>query len=220
MVECGRGDRLTIQTIARITSALGARISVRILWHGEGLDRLHDERHAAIIERTIRLLDSEGWTVATEVSFNVYGERGVIDVLAFHPATGALLVIEVKSVVPDLGGMLGTLDRKTRLAADLARERGWAVRSVSSLLVFPDDRTARRRVASHEATFRTAFPSRTAAVKRWLRAPVGRLAGLLFLSNDNDTSTSRGSAGDHGTLRARPRSTRARSGTVPRRIAD
>ena len=45
-----------------------------------------------------------GWDVATEVSFNVRGERGSIDILAFHQATGSLLVIEIKSVVPDLSG--------------------------------------------------------------------------------------------------------------------
>jgi hypothetical protein len=37
--------------------------------------------------------------------------------------TGALLVIEVKTVVPDVGGMLETLDRKVRLARELADAR-------------------------------------------------------------------------------------------------
>ena len=40
--------------------------------------------------------------MATEVSFSVYGERGSIDILAFHASTGSLLVIEIKSVVPDM----------------------------------------------------------------------------------------------------------------------
>jgi hypothetical protein len=52
---------------------------------------------------------------------------------------------------------------------------------VSRLLVFPDDRTSRRRVERHQATFDAVLPSRTAAVRRWIRQPVGLLAGVLFL---------------------------------------
>src|SRR4029077_2392524 len=128
-------------------------LSVRIYWQGEGLDRLRDARHAAVVEQVIRRLGADGWVAKTEVSCSEYGERGSIDILAFHPASGALVVIEVKSVVPDLQGMLSNLDRKTRHAADIARSFGWAVRSVSRLLVLPDQRTTRRRVQQHEATF-------------------------------------------------------------------
>jgi hypothetical protein len=63
-------------------------------------------------------------------------------------------VIEVKSVVPDIQAMLTAIDRKGRLARDIARERGWQVTSVTRLLVRPDDRTARRRAGRHATTFR------------------------------------------------------------------
>ena len=90
-------------------------------------------------------------------------------------------MIEVKTVVPDIGGMLATLDRKVRLARELAEARGWRVRVVSRLLVLPEARTARRRIDDHEATFRNAFPARNVEVNRWLRAPSRPLSGLLFL---------------------------------------
>jgi hypothetical protein len=96
----------------RIAGALGATVSVRILWQGEGLDRLLDAAHADLTETVLRLLRDSGWEVATEVSFNVRGERGAIDILAFHHSTKSLLVIEIKSVVPDLQAMLGTLDKR------------------------------------------------------------------------------------------------------------
>jgi hypothetical protein len=185
MIECGRADRLSVATITRVTAALDAHLSVRVYWHGDGLDRLRDARHAAIVERMIRVLTADGWITRTEVSFSEYGERGSIDILAFHPATGALLVIEVKSVVPDLQAMLSNLDRKTRLAPGIARTLGWTARSVSRLLVLPDDRSARRRVQQHGATFAAALPARTAAVKRWLRTPSAALAGILFLPDSN-----------------------------------
>ncbi|HET8785566.1 MAG TPA: hypothetical protein VFM38_08025 [Candidatus Limnocylindrales bacterium] len=165
-----------------VVAALGAYLSVRVLFHGEGLDRLRDRAHAELVERLVSLLRSLGWEVATEVSFNHYGERGSIDLLAFHPATRALLVVEVKTVVPDVGGMMMTLDRKVRLASDIARERGWHAQTVSRLIVLPEDSTARRRVAAHAATFSNAFPVRNVGVRAWLRQPGAAMSGVLFLS--------------------------------------
>ena len=188
-IENGKADRIAVHTLIRVASALGATLSVKVLWHGEGLDRLLDAAHADLTERILRLVQDLGWVASPEVSFNIRGDRGTIDILAFHAATGSLLVIEIKSVVPDLQSMLGTLDRKVRVAAEVARERGWQVRSVSRLLVLPDDRTSRRRVEEHRGTFETAFPARTVDVRRWLRDPDGRLAGLLFLPNAPDTGT-------------------------------
>jgi transcriptional regulator with XRE-family HTH domain len=178
--ERGDGDRIGLDRLAPIVRALGGYLAVRILFQGEGLDRLRDQRHAALVERMVRRLLDHGWEIATEVSFNFYGERGSIDILAWHPGTGALLVVEVKSVVPEIGGMLMTLDRKVRLAPELARARGWEPTSISRLLVLPEHRTERRRIEEHAATFRLAFPQRNregqsmAEGTRWhvVRAPV------------------------------------------------
>jgi transcriptional regulator with XRE-family HTH domain len=187
-IERGHADRVAVDVLARVAAALGARINVRLLWQGEGLDRLLDAGHADLVERTLELLAASDWLVATEVSFNVRGERGSIDILAFHPDTGSLLVIEIKSVVPDMQAMLSGIDRKGRLARDIAQDRGWQVTSVTRLLVLPDDRTARRRVERHAATFRTALPARTIEVRRWIRRPEGTMHGMLFLSDAHHTS--------------------------------
>jgi hypothetical protein len=165
----------------RVAAALDARLDVRLLWQGEGLDRLLDQRHARLVDQVLEILGSSAWETATEVSFR--GERGSIDILAFHLATGSLVVIEIKSVVPDIQAMLAGIDRKGRLAREIALERGWKVTSVTRLLVLPDDRTARRRVEDHAATFRTALPARTAEIRRWLRRPEGAMHGVLFLSD-------------------------------------
>jgi Predicted transcriptional regulators len=188
-IERGHADRVAVHTLVRVAAALGARIDLRLLWQGEGLDRLLDARHASLVERVVEILTSSDWEVATEVSFSICGERGSIDILAFHAATGSLLVIEVKSVVPDMQAMLGGIDRKGRLARDIARDRGWQVTSVTRLLVLPDDRTARRRVDTHAATFRTALPARTIDVRGWIRHPQGTKHGVLFLSDARHPST-------------------------------
>ena len=201
-IERGRADRVPVHVLVRVAAALGGTVSVRLLWQGEGLDRLLDSAHADLTERMLGRLRSLGWEVAPEVSFNIRGERGTIDILAFHPPTGSLLVLEIKSVVPDLQAMFGVLDHKTRLAGDIARERGWRIRSVSRVLVLPDDRTTRRRVQQRAATFDSTLPSRTVEVRRWLAAPTGRLAGVLFLTNEHHASTRHRIAGPrHGVPR-------------------
>ena len=183
-LERGGADAFTGRVIRRIAVALGARFEQRVLWQGEALDRLLDADHASIVERVIRWLRSEGWEVVPEATFAINGERGSIDVLAFHPETGALLVVEVKSVVPDLQALLGGVDRKARVAPAVARERGWLVRHVGRVVVLTDDSTARRRVERHRATLDAALPARTAAVRAWVRHPVGEMAGILFLADD------------------------------------
>jgi transcriptional regulator with XRE-family HTH domain len=190
-VEQGFGDRVTVATLERVARPLGARLICRLDWNGEGLERLLDADHAAIVEQVVRILASDGWLYATEVSFNVFGERGSIDILAFHPIERIVLVIEVKSVMPDVQATFMTLDRKVRLALEIARERGWIGRSVARLLVVRDDRTARRRVAEHASTFANALPDRSRAVRRWLARPdpAHRLAGLLFLPGDTQAVT-------------------------------
>ena len=188
---------MTLAAVEAIAKALGARLNLVMTWNGEALDRLLDADHAALVDIVAATLRTLEWLVAVEVSFNIRGEWGSIDVLAFHPATGVVLVVEVKSVVPDLQATIFTLDRKTRLGLEIAAERGWHGRLVGRLLVVADGRTTRRRVADHRATFDAVFPARTAAVKRWLARPDGSrpFSGLWFLANVRRTSARQRVAG-------------------------
>ena len=192
-LESGRIDDVTVERLRAVADVFGARVDVRLRWRGEQLDRLLDEAHARLVETTVALLRAENWEVAVEVSFSVWGERGSIDVFAFHPGASAILVVEVKSVVPDSQAMLHALDRKARLATDLARERDWNGRLVGRLLVVGESATSRRRIGRLAETYAVALPDRGWAVRRWLREPTGALAGLLFLSNVTGGGTSRSS---------------------------
>jgi transcriptional regulator with XRE-family HTH domain len=185
--ERGEGASLTLHTLNAIAEALGASTSVRILWHGEALDRLLDAARAGLVDEVIRILRIHGWEVVAEATFSHYGERGSIDVLAFHPGRRALLIVEVKSVVPDIQALLAGIDRKARLGPTLAAERGWRPLTVSRLLVLPD-RTARRRLAQHAATVRVALPAGTREVRSWLADPASALAGVLILPNSPRTT--------------------------------
>lgn len=210
-IERGHADRVAVHTLEGIATVLGARIDLRLLWQGEGLDRLLDARHAALVEHMVALLNAVGWEATSEASFNIRGERGSIDVLGFHPPTGSLLVVEIKSVMPDLQAMLMGLDRKGRLGRDVARERGWHVTSVTRLLVLPNDRTARRRVDSHAATIRSALPARNVDIRRWLRHPVGTMHGVIFVTDAPEAGTRHRVSGRRSTTRQIPRLSAERS---------
>jgi transcriptional regulator with XRE-family HTH domain len=190
-IEGGGAGRVSAEKLERMAGALGARLELRLSWNGEALDRLMDEGHAGLVERLVRFLVRHHWLAVPEVSFNVRGERGSVDIIGFHPATRAVLVVEVKSVVPDVQATLMTLDRKARLAPRLARERGWEAASVTQLLLIGESRTARRRIAAHEATFRSSFPCRGQDARRWLADPrvPGPTGALLFLSGAHELST-------------------------------
>jgi transcriptional regulator with XRE-family HTH domain len=181
-IEQGASRNLSVGTVAAVAESLGATIDIRLQWHGEALDRLLDVRHAAAVDTTVRLLMKSGWEVRTEVTFGIYGERGSVDVLARHPATGGLLVVEVKSVVPDLQSMLASHDRKVRLAPAIARQQEWPPGPAARLLVLVSGRTVRRRLAEHRSTVAIAYPRSSTAMRAWLRKPTREaIGGVLFV---------------------------------------
>jgi transcriptional regulator with XRE-family HTH domain len=188
-IERGRAAAATLGLVERVASAVGARLSIQILWQGEALDRLLDAEHAVLVDWLLAYLRARRWEATPEVTFQIRGERGSIDVLARHP-NGQLLVVEVKTVIPDAQSMLAALDRKARLSSAIAAERGWPMpASVSRILVVPADRTARRRIAALRATFAAVLPADSRAVRRWLVAPTGTLAGILFVPHVTHTAT-------------------------------
>jgi hypothetical protein len=167
--------------LRKVAEALDATLELRLRWNGEGLDRLLDQAHANLVEQVVQRLRAEGWVTDVEVSFAIRGERGSIDVLGYHDASGIVLVTEVKSVVPDSQATLAGVDRKARLAPEIARSRGWSCRGVARLLVIGESSTSRRRIDALGATYRAAFPLGGVAVRRWLRQPDRPIGGLLFL---------------------------------------
>ncbi|MBA2253492.1 MAG: hypothetical protein H0W07_00050 [Chloroflexi bacterium] len=138
-----------------------------------------------------RLAGSQGWESIPEVSYSVYGERGSIDVVGWHAETRTLLIVEVKTAIVDIQELLGTMGRKQRLAAGIARERGWVPARIGSWVVVADTRTNHRRVADHRITLRAAFPNDGFEIARWLRRPSGELHALSFLSVMQDRHRSR-----------------------------
>jgi transcriptional regulator with XRE-family HTH domain len=176
--ERGLVEAIPLGKLGAIAKALGARLLTTVAYQGERLDRLRDERHAELVDRLARWLGARQWLVLPEVSFAIYGERGSIDLLAFHAATHILLVVEVKTTFGDVQETLAVLDRKGRLAPRIAAERGWAGRHVAILLATADTTTNRRTVARLDATSGPPFRSaRRRSVANCAFRKVGASAG-------------------------------------------
>jgi hypothetical protein len=140
------------------------------------------------------------------VRFAHFGERGSIDVLAFHAASRTLLVIEVKTEIASVEETLRRLDTKLRLAPRVAEERfGWRAARVSRWLAVLDTRTARRRVERHAVVFSRAFPLWGWAARSWLRSPGPSAGLLLFLTPTRAAGATRGPATIRRVRRARAR---------------
>lgn len=178
-IERGRIDRYTVATIRRVLRALDATAALDVNWGGRGdLDRLMDADHARVMQAWADRHRQTGWDVWNEASYSIYGERGRIDQLAFHPPTGILEVTEGKTGIWDVQETLGRLDAKVRLAPRVAAQRGWRVRKVVGALVIADGRTVRRRVADH-ATLFARYETRGRAAYAFVRDPRRAAEGLL-----------------------------------------
>jgi transcriptional regulator with XRE-family HTH domain len=204
-LERGWLGSVSVSALARVATALEGDLDVRVRWRGAELDRLLDEGHARLVDLVAARLAKLGWSVAVEVTFSVYGERGSIDLLAFHAATGALLVVEMKTVVPDFQATVSALDRKARLAPDLALAREWNARATGRLLVIEATSTSRDRLARLGAAVGAAFPSRGAVVREWLARPSGALSGLLFVRSASHERLVHAPAGRQRVYRSRKR---------------
>ncbi len=177
-IERGRLHGVTIGTLEQVCAELGIRLSIELRWEGAELDRLLGGRHSAMHDAVARLFeDLPDWVQSPEVTFAIFGERGTIDILAWHATSRTLLVIELKTEIVDVQETVGTLDRKRRLAAKVAAERGWVPASVSAWLLIADSPTNRRRVRAHLSMLRSAFPVDGRGILGWLRAPRGAVVG-------------------------------------------
>jgi transcriptional regulator with XRE-family HTH domain len=138
-IERGRLGSVRIATVRQVAATLDARLDLTVRWHGGDLGRLINARHAAMHEGAARLFAAvDGWAAEPEVSVSVYWERGIVDVLGWHPTSRIVLVVELKTELVDLNDLMGTLDRKRRLAPGLARDRGWDARAVASWVIVAD----------------------------------------------------------------------------------
>lgn len=208
-LEAGRAGNLRIDTVRAVAAAVGAEAMVDLRYRGADLSRLLDAEHARLQDLWKRHLERCGWTVRVEASFNHFGDRGRVDLLAWHPARGIVLIVELKTVVADIQSLLGALDVKIRVAPQIMKELGLPTpTAVVPMLVIAETSTNRRRLTAHASLFdRYALRGRRAT--SWLRAPQATAAGTLIFSKLPEVAP--GDRRQPGRLRVRRRGTVLRS---------
>jgi transcriptional regulator with XRE-family HTH domain len=191
-IERGHLAGCRLSLLRRVFAALDASFDGLAGRRAGDLDRLLDERHAAVIEAVARLLQADAWDAIPEFTYSEFGERGSIDLLASKAPARAIAVFEIKGDVTTINDTVRKHDEKTRLAVEkLAMRRlGWRPAIAGRILVIAEDRTARRRVAAHRATFDAAYPLRSNAVRAWLRRPASSMGGIWFLTLSKGSSGS------------------------------
>jgi len=187
-IENDRLANVPLGTLQACVDELGGFLRIDVQWQGERLARLVDARHAALQNRFVELLAQYGWDTRVEVSFNHFGERGRIDILAWHAAAGTVAVVEIKSRMDNAEETLGRIDIKARLAPGIAGDLRWSVTHVVPVLVVGEGTTQRRHLAQHAALFRR-FALRGRGALAWLRRPATthRPDGLLLFLESPDS---------------------------------
>jgi transcriptional regulator with XRE-family HTH domain len=183
-VERGHARTLTLELVRAVAAALEVRVDLTARWRGGDLDRLLNAHHSTLHETVARMFraDLPDWVLAPEVSFSVFGERGVIDILAWHPGRRALLVIELKTDIADVNELVGTFDGKRRLARAIALERGWDPITVGAWVIVSGTRTNRRRIDAHRVMLRAAYPAGGPTMAAWLRKPESAISAISLWS--------------------------------------
>lgn len=193
----------SLSILEKHAAVFGLRVDVRVVGRGGSLVRLGDEEHARIVETVAAWFRQHGFLTETEASFSEWGERGRIDLLAFDPATGTLVIVEVKTQFLDLQDLFGSLNVKERLAATIAERRGWKVDRCVTVLAVAHTAANRTVVREHPSLF-ADFDTRRLTIAglrsgrrliHWVQADGGAsawLAGRQRVSRQRAISHPRG----------------------------
>jgi transcriptional regulator with XRE-family HTH domain len=182
LIEAGRLERVRFGDIRQYARALDARFDGSVRWQGADLDRMINRGHARLHEAAATWLKKVGgWLVIPEVSFAYAGDRGVIDIVAWHAASQSLLVIELKTRIVDINDLMATMDIRGRVARRVAADRGWSPAAIGLWVVLAPARTNARALAEHATVLRAKFPGDGRSMRGWLHEPSGDISALSFM---------------------------------------
>lgn len=184
--ERGQACGIDLTRLEQLATALGGRVG--LTFDAPFLaDRVRqrDRVHAWCVGFVARRLRSAGWQVETEVEIEGAAGPGWIDVLAFHPESRWLLVIEVKTEIQDFGRIQRTLAWYEARAPKAARARGWAVDRTHACLLVLATEAVDLALSANRALAAAAFPARARNVAALVMnpgaaaRPIGRSLAMI-----------------------------------------
>ncbi len=160
MVESGRANP-SLALVERIGVALGIEFQLvgrppLRLDGGRPRDLVH-ARCSGYVDRRIR---HAGWSTAREVEVVHGRSHGWIDLLAFDARTGTLLIVEIKTVIDDIGALERQIHWYERAALDLAHDLGWRPRRIMTWVLGLASEDVEAAIRANRDVFAAAFPTR------------------------------------------------------------
>jgi transcriptional regulator with XRE-family HTH domain len=180
-IESGRANP-SLRLVDRIGEVLGVRLdlSARPILIVSG-SRVRDALHACCSGYVARRLIADGWVVRREVPIEDGRLRGWIDILAYDPSSGIVLVIEVKTGLDDVGRLERQIGWYERAVAS-AIPADWRPKSIASWILILATAEADQAIVRHGDILGTTFPTRASAMRDVLTrvaAPSGRGLALI-----------------------------------------
>src|SRR5436190_7252550 len=171
-LEGGRQRHMDVRLANEALDLLGIRLSldanpIGVMGRMEQRDLVHARCTSYVGGR----LRAAGWDVRIEVEIGQGRTRGWIDLLAYRPSDGALLVIEIKTVLDDLGRILRTVGWYVRSARDCAIALGWKPRRIVPVLLVLASGDTDARLAVNAALVAATFTGRTVQLNAWITDP-------------------------------------------------
>lgn len=163
-IERGRANP-SLEVVERIATAL--ELELDLVGRGPvviGGGRQRDLVHARCSGHVDRRLRSAGWLRAREVEIVQGRSHGWIDLLAFDPKTGTLLVIEIKTRLDDIGAVERQLGWYQRSAFAAVGPLGWRPRRVLGWLLLLASEEVEDVLRSNRDLMAHAFPVRAQAM--------------------------------------------------------
>ena len=168
-LETATARSIDARLASRALTLMGVRLSFDADPPGAANRReQRDAVHARCVAAAVRWLARLGWDTKVEVEIGDGRARGWIDILAWRPSDGTLLVIEVKTEVDALGRILRSLGWHTRSSRDAATTLGWRVRRIVRLLLVLATEEADARITANRDLLRRELPSRADALEVWV----------------------------------------------------
>ena len=160
VVESGRANP-SLAVVERFGEALGVDFQLvgrpPVIVGRDGQRDIVHARCSAYADRRLRIASL---AVAREVELVHGRSHGWIDLLAFDPRTGTLIVVEIKTRLDDLGAIERQLGWYERRAIPVANDLGWEPRRVSVWLLFLASEEIDAGVRANRHVLATAFPGR------------------------------------------------------------
>lgn len=154
--------------------------------------RQRDAAHATCVAYVHRRLVRAGWQVCQEVEVINGRTHGWIDLLAFHPSSRMLLVIEVKTELHDLGQLQRSLGWYVREAPRAGWRLGWPARRVVGCVLMLATDENERRLQANRSALSQAFSLRYGSLMAMVDAPGSRpVASGLGIAMINPASSRR-----------------------------